>query len=175
MLDMPIPYSDELLYSTIARAGIHQGIVSPKELLDEVFGNRKIVATLDLPSHLDVVASRYPKSLRISGEALAYKHTLFPLYAPFVTEDRRNTTLRSLCVGSRGAVHLVLGIAASRIRHTKNIRYCPSCIKRQLFEYGEYYWLRRWQVVGADSCLDHGALVYAKVPPHTIHRHQFFP
>ena len=52
MRNFPVPYSNELIYSTIARAGVYQGIVSPKQLLDEVYGNRKVVATLGLPSHL---------------------------------------------------------------------------------------------------------------------------
>ena len=36
MRNFPVPYSNELIYSTIARAGVYQGIVSPKQLLDEV-------------------------------------------------------------------------------------------------------------------------------------------
>ncbi|CSE54655.1 Transposon Tn7 transposition protein tnsD [Shigella sonnei] len=56
MRNFPVPYSNELIYSTIARAGVYQGIVSPKQLLDEVYGNRKVVATLGLPSHLGVIA-----------------------------------------------------------------------------------------------------------------------
>lgn len=57
MLNFPIPYDKELLYSTVARAraGIRQGIVSPKQLLDEIYGNRKVIATLDLPNQLEKV------------------------------------------------------------------------------------------------------------------------
>ena len=46
MLNFPIPYPEELIYSTVARAGIREGIVSPKELLDDVYGNRNVIATL---------------------------------------------------------------------------------------------------------------------------------
>ena len=60
MLGLPLPYCDELLYSTIARYGIHSGIVSPKELLQEVFGDTKIIATPDLPGHLKRIADLYP-------------------------------------------------------------------------------------------------------------------
>ena len=52
MLNFPTPYPNELIYSTIARAGIHHAITSPKQLLEEVFANRKVIATIDLPSHL---------------------------------------------------------------------------------------------------------------------------
>lgn len=37
MLNFPTPYPNELIYSTIARAGIHHAITSPKQLLEEVF------------------------------------------------------------------------------------------------------------------------------------------
>ena len=52
MLNFPTPYPNELIYSTIARAGIHHAITSPKQLLEEVFANRQVIATIDLPSHL---------------------------------------------------------------------------------------------------------------------------
>lgn len=43
MWNFPTPLPDELIYSTIARAGLHHGIQSPKQLLDEVFKDRKVV------------------------------------------------------------------------------------------------------------------------------------
>ncbi|SRG73403.1 Transposon Tn7 transposition protein tnsD [Shigella flexneri 2a] len=67
MRNFPVPYSNELIYSTIARAGVYQGIVSPKQLLDEVYGNRKVVATLGLPSHLGVIARHLHHSVCRQG------------------------------------------------------------------------------------------------------------
>jgi hypothetical protein len=61
MFDFPLPYRDELLYSVIARYGVHQGIISPKDLLDDVYNDRKIVATVDLPSHVNKISSLYPQ------------------------------------------------------------------------------------------------------------------
>ena len=61
MLGFPVPYDDELIYSTVARAGVHFGLTSPKELLDEVFENRKVIATVDLPSHLGAITHLYPE------------------------------------------------------------------------------------------------------------------
>lgn len=53
MLNFPIPYAEELVYGIVARMGVRAGIVSPKQLLDEVFDNRKVIATFDMPSHLE--------------------------------------------------------------------------------------------------------------------------
>jgi len=174
MLNFPVPYPDELIYSVVARAGTHMGITSPKQLLDDVFASRLVIATVDLPNHLDRLRSLYPVQSGYSIEQLAYEHTLFPVYAPFTIEARRQQCLRKMAANSQGAIHLMLGIAASRIKQSKFLRYCPCCLQRQISEHGEYYWERKWQIVGADSCLEHGQLIDASIERHSYHRHQFF-
>jgi hypothetical protein len=175
MLGFPVPYPNELIYSTVARAGIHLGIGSPKELLNEVFDNRKVIATLDLPCRLQLIADLYPKTLKLNVENLASRHTLFPIYAPFVNEERRLQCLKWMAGVSLGAVHLALGVVASRVQQGQNLRYCPKCLDNQLSVHGEYYWHRQWQVFGADCCLDHGQLLTANVERHSYHRHEFSP
>lgn len=151
------------------------GIASPKQLLDAVFASRLVIATMDLPSHLDRLRSLYPEGLGYSVEQLAYEHTLFPVYASFTTEARRKQCLHSMAANSRGALHLMLGVVASRLKQSHCLRYCPLCLQRQLTDYGEYYWKRQWQIVGADCCLEHGQLVEASINRRDSHRHQFFP
>ena len=80
MLNFPMPYPDELLYSTIARAGVRMGITSPKELLDEVFGDRKVVATPDISGYLRAIAEHYPAGAGLSVESLGLSaHAFSPL------------------------------------------------------------------------------------------------
>ncbi|WP_137982558.1 TnsD family Tn7-like transposition protein [Desulfovibrio gilichinskyi] len=174
MLNFPVPYPDELIYSTVARAGVHMGLTSPKQLLDEVFANRKVIATPDLPCHLGRISGLYPESLKLDVKNIIYKHTLFPLYAPFVPEERRIQCLKWMAGQSKGAVHLALGVAASRIKQIRFLRYCPKCLETQLDHYGEYYWKRGWQVTGADVCQHHARLKKSHVELHSRHRHQFF-
>ena len=73
MLNFPVPYPDELIYSLVARAGIHLGLTSPKQLLDEVFANRHVIATVDLPNHLASLVQLLPESGLVAhvGEAPA--------------------------------------------------------------------------------------------------------
>ncbi len=180
MINFPVPYPDELIYSTIARFGVHFGITSPKQLLDEIFGDRKVVATIDLPNRLTLILGHLQDSKRDNGcnfdiDTLIYMHTLFPLYAPFVPEDRRIKCRAWLQANSKGAIHLALGIAASRVKIANYLRYCPQCIQEQISIYGEPYWKRIWQVAGVDNCPLHGSLLTAQVPNQTQHRHQFFP
>ncbi|WP_285906244.1 TnsD family Tn7-like transposition protein [Pseudodesulfovibrio pelocollis] len=173
MLNFPVPYPEELIYSTVARAGVHFGITSPKRLLDEAFGNRMIVATVDLPSHLETLSKHYPQSLGLTPEQLAYKHTLLPLYAPFVPEARRQKCLQWMARASKGAAHLSLGITTSRVKPRRHFRLCPSCLNEQLARYGEYYWERLWQVAGCDACLKHATLLKTQHRLRNYHRHEF--
>jgi hypothetical protein len=137
MLNFPIPYAEELLYSTVARAGVRLGHTSPKQLLDEVFESRSIIATIDLPNHLATLSRWLPDEY--TPEKLIYSHTLFPLYASFVSEGRRLQCMRGLHQGTQGAVHLVLGVVASCIKSPHFVRYCPGCITAQREQYGEYF------------------------------------
>lgn len=173
MLGFPRPYCEELLYSTIARYGVHSGIVSPKELLQEVYGDTKIIATSDLPGHLNKIAALYPEKLRIKPVNLLYENTLFPLYAPFVGDTKRKSLIAELTANSTSAVHLKSGATASRIRQSTYLRYCPGCIKEQMNKLGECYWLRVWQAAGVDNCPFHGKLIDSHIRRHDAHRHLF--
>ena len=136
MLNFPLPYTDELIYSTIARAGIRAGIVSPKQLLDEVFNNRKVIATFDMPCHLSSVVQLY-KSNQYDIQTLIYKHTLFPIYSPFLPNERRLKCINWMKNASQGSVHLASGLNASRLPVLSKARYCPICIEEQANRYGE--------------------------------------
>lgn len=173
MLNFPVPYPDELLYSVVARAGVHFGITSPKQLLDAVFGDRKVVATIDLPSHINAISKQYPDLLGLAAENLVYKHTLFPLYAPFIPEDRRLAALGWMTHQAKGAVHVGLGVTTSRIRQPEYLRVCPQCLEDQLSEHGELYWARQWQIAGCKDCLKHGELWSTQHKLHNYHRHAY--
>ncbi|HAX8160070.1 TPA: transcriptional antiterminator [Escherichia coli] len=173
MRNFPVPYSNELIYSTIARAGVYQGIVSPKQLLDEVYGNRKVVATLGLPSHLGVIARHLHQTGRYAVQQLIYEHTLFPLYAPFVGKERRDEAIRLMEYQAQGAAHLMLGVAASRVKSDNRFRYCPDCVALQLNRYGEAFWQRDWYLPALPYCPKHGALVFFDRAVDD-HRHQFW-
>jgi len=173
MLNFPVPYPDELLYSTVARAGVRFGITSPKQLLDAVFSDRKVVATIDLPSHIDAISKQYPDSLGLAPENLMYKHTLFPLYAPFIPEARRLAALDWMTHRTQAPVHVALGVTTSRIRQPEYLRVCPQCLEGQLSKHGELYWERQWQVPGCSHCLKHGDLCDTQYKLHSYHRHAY--
>ena len=173
MLGFPTPYPQELLYSTVARAGIHDGETSPKQLLDSVFRNRKIIATIDLPSHIKDIAKQYPESLGLGTKELIENHTLWPLYAPFIPYPRRNVIEQLMIAESYGVAHLASGRAASRIKQNFALQLCPKCMEDQIIKYGESFWDRRWQVPLVKSCYKHEGLCETKVRVVGEHRHAY--
>ena len=172
MHNFPVPYKNELIYSLIARAGVHAGITSPKQLLDEVFGNRKVIATVDLPSHLDAIVGNLRHNPKYSLDRLIDRHTLFPTYAPFVRERVRNKARTMMKGATNGALHLSLGVIASRVNHLKALRYCAACLSDQVKQYGEPYWERQWQYLGVDVCEKHGRLSTLRFDL-SRHRHEY--
>ena len=172
MLNFPVPYANELIYSSVARAGIRLAINSPKQLLDEVFQDREVVATIDLPAHLSKILKLLPET-QFNAEKLIYQHTLFPLYAPFVPEERRQECMQWMLNKSNGSVHLALGINASYIATPTYLQYCPGCINEQLKQYKEYYWSRLWQVQGVTCCQKHGELIQTNIEFRSPHKHEF--
>ncbi len=161
MLNFPVLYPEELVYSVVARAGTYLGISSPKQLLDEVYGDRKVIATMDLPCHLQAISNQLKRTGRYSVDELVYQHTLFPLYAPFVSEEHRLRALKMMAGSSQGAVHLMLGVAASRVKSVHGFRYCAACVQQQQKMHGECFWLREWYFPGLGVCPDHGPISFA--------------
>lgn len=172
---LPIPRPDELLYSILARYAVHSGIVSPKQCLDNLFNSRTVVATVDLPSHLDVFLNNAARLWDIPVSQLIYKHTLFPIYAPFIPNERRLAAISHMRGSSGGAQHMALGIATSVIKTPDYMRYCPACLTQQQNLYGEYYWPRAWQVSGVEICSLHGSLVDSSIHFRPIERHRYVP
>ncbi|USD67366.1 TnsD family Tn7-like transposition protein [Vibrio sp. SCSIO 43136] len=176
MLGFPVPYTEELIYSVVARAGVHAGITSPKLLLETVFEDRKVIPTVDLPSHLSQISGHYPPSLNLTTLSLIYQHTLFPIYAPFVSEAKRQDGIEWMTEQSRGVIHLVFGIVASLVKQAQHLQYCPKCFEEQRTQYGERYWTRDWLVPGVTWCLKHQTtLLQSALPLHHEQRHQFYP
>lgn len=154
----PVPYPDELIYSLVARAGIRSAITSSKQLLDEVFGDRKVVATIDLPSHLFSISELLINTGRFDVQQLIYEHTMFPIYAPFVDESFRLGSMERMEHCSKGSVHLMLGAPASIVKTSDNFRVCPACVAEQQQKYGESYWSRLWFLPSLPYCPEHGLL-----------------
>jgi len=164
--NFPVPYPDELIYSVVARAGIRNAITSSKQLLDEVFSDRKVIATIDLPSHLSSISELLINTERVNVQQLIYEHTIFPIYAPFVDESIRIRAMKRMEHCAKGSVHLMLGTPASIVKTSGNFRGCPVCLSEQKQKYGESYWSRLWFPPSLSYCPGHGPLSQSTTSYH---------
>jgi hypothetical protein len=171
----PVPYQDELLYSVIARYAVHTGqIDSQKAVLRDVYGSDSAVAIPDLPSHLTALTRHLEDVWSVTAIEIIKKHTLGPLYFPFLNSIQIDKILKSMHSMQGGAIHTRAGIAASSISQPSFFRYCPACMNEEFETLGEPYWNRIHQIVGVNVCLNHQCqLVSSDLSFHPKQKHLY--
>jgi len=172
----PKPYNNELLYSVIARYLIHTLTLDYKVILDELFGKRTVVATVDFPSHLNKFCAHISSCLDIPPNDVLENHTLFPIYKPFLPNQRLEKIKASCLSEYGGNIHTRLGNAASGISYPKWLKVCPECMSEQKQTHGEYYWQRELQLKGVEVCPYHNIFLFkTNISYHPLGKHTFIP
>lgn len=171
----PKAYSDEILYSLIARYSIHTGQGNnQKAVIQDVFGKQTAVAIPDLPCNLNNFSERVSPAWRVSASQLINSYTLANFYLPFLSKSQAAKIVESMKSEYGGSIHLIAGIAASSIQVSQYFRYCPVCAIEQEKELGETYWQRQHQLPCVDICLAHNCkLINSNVPFYSIQKHYF--
>ncbi|OQS31315.1 hypothetical protein B0T40_22655 [Chromobacterium haemolyticum] len=111
----PQIYPDELLYSVLARYHRHTGSTSPKQTLDDLFGDRHVIARPDLPGHLELLVQRIPASRDLSRVRVIMELTLYPYFLAFADGVRRGYARQAMEARGTSGLYLKLGLAASRV------------------------------------------------------------
>jgi len=174
MVFFPTPYPDELLYSIIGRYKKWSGEPNHRNMLQHIFGNRHISASVDLPSKIGGLIERLPITSQITEEQLIMEHTLFPFYSAFLPPDQAEAVYKSMVDGFGNEVYSRLGVMGSSVRRHKWIRYCRECLSRDIEIYGERYWHRMHQIPGLDVCVEHGIhLSNSEIHLHGENKYKF--
>jgi hypothetical protein len=151
------PYKDELIYSTIARYHYYSGNLELKDTIEECFGKRTIIATLELGGNFDYLSKALGK--KYNSESLIAEHTLMPYYAPFIDEKIKNEIIEVMMYEGSNSIYTKLGIIAGGICKKDSIFYCPICAAKDIEENGEAYIHREHQLEGIILCSKHGMLL----------------
>ncbi|WP_188399550.1 TnsD family Tn7-like transposition protein [Sporomusa sp. GT1] len=151
----PNPYPDELFYSILSRYHARIGNRSFRITLNELFGSRNVMVSADLPGHISLLAKRLSQFMRYSARELAYNHTLYPFYSPFLPIERATKVLHCMYSDRGGVVHYTAGLMASRIASLLVLRYCPECVSEDRVNFGEAYWHRSHQLPFLPVCWLH--------------------
>lgn len=168
----PSAYPDELLYSVCARFNERMGLLPDSQVMLTLFGTQNIKAVIDVPSHLGNLVARLPHGHHCSVDRLIQNHTLFPIYAPFLTAKRVQTIWEGMCGHRKQGVNFLLGISQSQITTHEQLIFCPSCVAEDRQQYGECYWHRVHQVPGIQVCPIHSVwLMQSDVAVH--HQYSF--
>ncbi len=170
----PKVYPGELLYSVLARYYLHVGVPGPMHTLDTLFGNRKVIATFDLPGHLQSLADRVPSDQGLSVDRIIDTLTLFPYFTAFEPPVRQEKTRDAMRSGAIDGLHVRLGLSAFRIGRNQRLHFCPTCALRMQAAHGELWWRRDHQLPGVLVCPEHACLLMeSTVSFSQFSRHEF--
>lgn len=171
----PTPYPDELLYSILARYHIRSANVSPKATLRDLFGATTVIATFDLPSHIENLVSNLPVLSTHTADSFIENNTLYPLYSPFLPPERRLLVTNSMRNHFYGDIHTRAGIMAGSMPVYPLFRFCPVCLREEIEKKGEPYWHRLHQITGVMVCPLHYVLLEnSTVKIRGDNRHEFY-
>ncbi|AWB32031.1 TnsD family Tn7-like transposition protein [Clostridium botulinum] len=144
------PYKDELIYSAISRYHYYTGNIDYKDTLEELFGKRSIVPSLEIGSNIDTLSKNLGD--RYTAENIIKKHTIFPYYSPFLPKDRKVELIKEIVYRDGNGIYAKLGMVAGSICKKNKIYYCPCCAKNEIEKYGEPYIHREHQLQGIYIC-----------------------
>jgi Tn7-like transposition protein D/TniQ len=148
----PDLYPGELLYSGYARYALRVGYPNLKNVMDEFFGSRHIIASTSFASHLDYFVAHQSHAHRFTAEFLIAEHTLLPFYTPFLPRERAEQ-LRMDMRGANGpGIYMRAGLMASIVPSPLHLQYCPECAREDEMLFGEKYWHRDHQIPGVSIC-----------------------
>lgn len=152
---LPDIYPGEPLYSLWARHCERMQYPSRRSVVKELFGTENVVASMELPSHIDDFVAALPPGHHYTADLLIDNHTLLPIYGPFLPPER----LRHLRQDMRGrngpAIHMRAGLMASHVSPPAWLRLCPCCVEEDRRKVGECYWHLVHQVPGVEVCPVH--------------------
>lgn len=170
----PDPYPDELLYSVWTRLSDQARYSSRDQVMQELFGKRVSNLLIDWSCSLDALINRLPIGHGYTADLLIEKHTLFPLYAPFLSPERRERISCQLRSGDGKSLLARMGMLTSGIPAYRWLRYCPACVQSDRESFGETYWHRLHQAPGVALCPVHATFLEDSPVARPIGRAMFF-
>ncbi|MFT3689819.1 TniQ family protein [Paenirhodobacter sp.] len=168
----PVALPDEVLYSRLARWHLHSGSRSPKQTLDDLFGNRSVRAAIDLQRHLRALSERISELTPCSPQDLL-RQTLFGYYASHQTAGMARMAMGAMIDGQASGLHARLGIAAGTRLPPCPLRWCPRCHAAAMRQHSESFWRRAHQLPGVLVCPSHGLPLRNARLPEAVGQHEF--
>lgn len=166
----PHPYTDEILYSMIARYHLLSGNALFRQTAVELLGNGHAYSNIVLPANLRKLSAQ-TADYGISYEKLILEHTLFPYLTAFFRKKDIDKLRAAMEKGIPEYCSLGVIDAINRRQH---LMFCPKCFSEELQGKGEAYWHRLHQTPGVFACPTHRiALLETPVRYYSSHDRRY--
>ncbi|MEP0791961.1 TnsD family transposase [Funiculus sociatus GB2-C1] len=126
-----------------------------QSVVKELFGNKRIVARVELPGHLNDLVTALPPGGYYTVDRLIENHTLLPFYSPFFPRELISLVREEMRGSNQQFSYGHLGLLAGHIQMFTYLRFCPLCVQEDKKQFGECYWHRLHQVSGVELCPTH--------------------
>lgn len=152
----PTLYPDELMYSYLARLGVHNGYWAYNNLSQDLYGHINYTPSIEFMNKLQpdvevhILHGQEIKSL-IEG------HTMYSFYGGFMKEAQKRNAMQAITEGT-GEYYKVLPMI--KRNRTRYLRLCPLCVQEDRNKYGEAYCHTIHQMTGVNVCALHGCRLY---------------
>ncbi len=146
---------EELLISACARFADRLAYRNLLGLNEDVFGQRIIAISSDLPAYLEDFVARLPGSGRPTADIVIDEHTQLPYYSPFILPNQLAAARQAMRGTQAGIVHAHVGMFASDVFIPPTLRLCAKCVAADRDAFEEAYWHRSHQLPGMVVCPQH--------------------
>jgi hypothetical protein len=164
---------DELIYSWIGRLINVNALGYPKECLMQLFGNRNVIPSIDLPTLLVPLHQRLGENSPFNSvNKLLEFGTLYPYHRPFLNSERELAVQNLIFHQDGKGLKVLMGRVANRFGANSPMRFCNICVNEDIENFGTPYWKRYQQLPGINCCLKHQIYLETYVSPKLIQDRQ---
>lgn len=163
LLFFPPVYPDEDFRSIIYRYHIRTDNKNIRNTAKELFGT-PIKNFGHIPKKMNYLINRLPYSHGYSVEELLDEHTFIPFMKGFVSQDEFEMGCKYIYGENINRVYKTYFGVMSDSLLSKNIRYCPYCLKEDEEKYGECYIHLSHQLACMKYCKIHKIHLIEKCP-----------
>lgn len=153
---LPKPYTDEILYSVIARWQLRSGIFEMAEISTRLFGQSSYTLSIAMPTRLHRLKNYLP--LPVTLDEVVFRHTLYPYYSTFTMPGHKAMIQKDML--DPNARKFWTKIAEP----SAGLSCCPVCLSEDMRKFGEPYWHRIHQLPGVLVCPMHNARLFHTCP-----------
>lgn len=152
----PSPYKDEVIFGLFTRYHKLSGNTLLSETLFDLFGDKINNGTIsNIPGRLNYLHSQLNYDQLYTPEYLLDKHTIFPIYTPFLPNNRIQQIIHEAKSGNASKIPPMLGEISGDITKNKYAKFCNNCYEEAKQKFGEYYFNRIHQFPGNEVCHIH--------------------